>query len=509
VVRRPSPALLRLGSLAAESARHSEVLARRASESARHPDDPARPASESAGHPDVLAWPNLTRPVATVAAAIGILACGPSWLTAQPAASSGTHADSTRPESAGGSSGGTQAADDEQTAESQPPGAAQAVGDEQTPERLPAGGAQGVGDQQTPEKQAPGSAEATAAVPDGADAGFRWLRFDLRGRFLGRGFSDEQEGVRSSEVEAEDARLELRWRPSRSLEAVLEGDAADDDHLKDAYLELRPSAFELRAGQFKPPVSPIEMISRWNLPAAERGLLSDVLGYCYGITGRRPGLQARWDPRGRGFSFGAGAFAASSVRGDRIGDEAFDDVVWDWSALKATARLAHASRNADLGVSFDLRPAEPVPGEGYQRFWTVSADATLGAGKRRGPRAWAEGHAGSSWQDANAFDGEDATFLAGRLLGAWRFGNDRRHALFLEPFAIVAVHDPDTAVREDLLWEVGGGLRAGALDHLRLVLEVQHREVSRNAPASLGLLPIGETAPQTRTRLIAQLGAAF
>ena len=346
----------------------------------------------------------------------------------------------------------------------------------------------------------------SVAKPD--DLGFHWLRFDLRGRVLARGFSDAEDGTSESDFEAENARLELRWRPSRGLRAVVEADAADDDTLKDAYLALRSSSFEARAGQFKPPVSPIEMSSRWDLPASERGLLSELLSYSYGITGRRPGVQGGWNPRGRGASFAAGVFAGSSLRGDRIGDEAFDNVAWDWGALKASARLAHTSNGAELGMTFDLRPAEPVPGEGYRHFWTAGADATWGGG-RKGPRAWLEGYVGSSWQDGNAFDGQDTTFLAGRALGSWRFALDKRRALFLEPYAIAALVEPDTGVREDLLWEAGAGLQAGAFGHLRLVLEVQRRELSRNAPASLGLLPLGETAPYSRTRLVAQLGAAF
>lgn len=356
--------------------------------------------------------------------------------------------------------------------------------------------------------QDPAPAPADSAVAAAEDGGFRWTRFELRGRVLARAFSDTADGETTTDGEVENARLELRWRPTRALRAVVEGDAATDVHLKDAYLSLRSSSFELRMGQFKPPLSPIERASRIDLPVSDRGLLGRLLEYSFGVTGRRAGVQGRWNPPGRGWSLTAGAYRASSVRGSRIGDGSFDNPA-DWDAIKAGARLAWSGRRAEIGAAFDWRPAEPVPGEGYRRFWTSGLDFTWSPGRGGGPALWLEGYAGSSWQDANAFDGEDATFVAGRALGSWRIGGRRGRAVFVEPFLVVSAVDPDTDIRDDLLWETGGGLHAGAFTHLRLVLEVQRREVSRNAPASLGLLPLHASAPDARTRLVAQLGVVF
>lgn len=352
--------------------------------------------------------------------------------------------------------------------------------------------------------------KATPAAPAPADSidRFRWTRFELRGRLLVRGWTDRENGESTSDFDAENARLELRWRPATWLRGVVEYDQAEDRHLKDAYFAFRTGRFEVRAGQFKPPVSPIQMESRWDLPSADRGLLSDVLIGAFGIAGRRPGVQVEWDQKGGPLVAMAGVFRASNVRGDRIGDEAFDNFVNDWDALKATVRLAWRKRRFETGASFDLRPAEPVPGEGYRRFWTASADLTWSA-RRGGPRVWAEGHAGSSWQDSDAFDGATATFLAGRVLAGWRFGGRKKRDLSIEPYVASTWFDPDASVREDLMWEVAGGVHLGALAHLRLTLEAQHRGVARNAPLSLGLFPLGDGPPSSRTRLVAQLGAAF
>jgi hypothetical protein len=356
----------------------------------------------------------------------------------------------------------------------------------------------------------PASSPPEAAVSAESESidGFRWRKLELRGRLLVRGWTDREDGVSASDFEAENARLELRWRPARWLRGVVEYDQAEDRHLRDAYLAFRGGRFEVRAGQFKPPISPLQMESRWDLPSADRGLLSEVLVGSFGIAGRRPGLQVEWDQKGGPLVALAGVFRASSVRGDRIGDEAFDNFAKDLDALKATGRLAWRKKRYEAGASFDLRPAEAVPGEGYSHFWTAGADFTWAA-RRDGPRAWLEGYVGSSWQDADAFDGVPATFVAGRGLAGWRFGGRKKRDLVIEPYAAGTLFDPDASVREDLMWEAAGGVQLGALGHLRLTLEAQHRSVSRNAPLSLGLFPAGAQPPSSRTRLVAQLGAAF
>jgi len=356
-------------------------------------------------------------------------------------------------------------------------------------------------------QEVPPTPEAPAVASEAPDH-FRWKRFELRGRVLVRGWTDREDGESTSDFDAENARLELRWRPAGWLRGVVEYDQAENKHLKDAYFAFRTGRFEVRAGQFKPPVSPLQMESRWDLPSGDRGLLSEVLIDTFGIAGRRPGVQVEWDQRGGPFVARGGVFRASNVRGDRIGDEAFDNVAKDWEAVKATARLAWSRKRLEVGAAFDLRPAEPVPGEGYRHFWTAGADLTWSA-RGGGPRVWAEGYAGSSWQDADAFDGDDATFLAGRVLAGWRFGGKKKRDLSVEPYAAGTLFDPDASVREDLMWEVSGGVHLGALGHLRLVLEAQHRSVARNAPLSLGLFPLGGRPPSSRTRLVAQLGAAF
>lgn len=346
----------------------------------------------------------------------------------------------------------------------------------------------------------------------------RWHGVELHARFLGRASSDRTEDETETGLAAQNIRFELRYRPRPWVRGVLEWDhermIERDFHLrevrlKDAFLELRPGRFRIRAGQFKSPISPIERESRWELPVSERGLLSDVLDFAFGITGRRPGLELRWNQKGGPLTATAAVQRATSTRGERIGDESFDNVARDWGALTPMARLAWDSRDLEVGAIFSLRPAEPLADEGYQRFWTAGADLSWRAQSRSGPRFWVEGYLGSSWQDWEAFDGGSTRFLAGRLLGAWSFYLREGSSLYLEPFAMMALLEPDTTVRDDLVWEAAGGFHLGAFGHLRLVLEAQRRGVSRNLPPSLGLAPLGGPPASSRTRLVAQIGAAF
>jgi hypothetical protein len=351
-------------------------------------------------------------------------------------------------------------------------------------------------------------AEAAPPAEDARDR-VRWRSFELRGRVLARGFRDDEDGASANDTELENARLELRFRPSRALRAVVEWDHAEGRHRKDAYVAYRRDRIEIQAGQFKPPIAPLEQESRWDLPSADRGLLSEILVDAFGVAGRRPGFAVEWNQKGDGLVGRVGVFLASSLRGDRIGDEAFDNLSKDWAALKTMARMEWRGKRVRAGVSFDRRPAEPLPGERYEYLWTGGADLEWRARGRRGPRVWLEAYTGSSWQDARPFDGQHATFAAGRALVGLRLLASKKNDVVFEPYGGGAVFDPDTRVGNDLLWEATAGLHVAALRHLRLGVEAQRRDVSPDAPLALGIYRFGSHPPQARTRLSAQLGLAF
>jgi hypothetical protein len=347
-----------------------------------------------------------------------------------------------------------------------------------------------------------------ATVVEEEKPSFRWTRFQVKGRAIGHWQSERQDDVSESEFSLDNARITLNWRPARWLRAQVEYDPAMNNKLKDAFFRVRGDTLSLRGGQFKPPFSVTAMDSRWDLPVSDRGQLDEVLRDAMGIIGRRPGLQLGYQPRGGNFDVLGGVFQASSVDGDNIGKNSFNNVAEDW-APKVTVRGQYERRRLRLGVSGDWRPAEPVLGEGYQRFWTLGADAAWRQRRKEGGwRLWGEGYVGSTWQDSDPFDGLSTNFVAGQAIAAWRYGGREDHAFYVEPYTLLSALDPDTRIRSDLMWEVAGGVNVGRWDQLRFTVEVQHRSVDVNAPSSLGLVILDDDA-YSRTKLVLQVGGAF
>lgn len=357
--------------------------------------------------------------------------------------------------------------------------------------------------------QTPSAAVETVSTA----AGFRPFRFRLGVHGFVAATSVDSDGVQEDEVDFTFLRPEIRWEPSEAIRGVFEMDFAGDPRITDAFVRVRSERVGVRVGQFKPPFSTLEMASRWEIPTADRGLLSEVLVDAMGWAGRRPGIEAQLRKNGHfDLDVRLGLFRASHTRGDRIGDEGFDNLRkgYSFDSQSLIGRVEIARKRGSLGFSGEWRPAEPVPGEGSSRFWGVGVDFAWASRKKAGGlRAWVEGFCGSSWQDSNAFDGTSTTFVAGRTVLAWRFKGEQKGRLFFEPYARASIADPDTSMASDLVNEVTGGLNAGLWERLRVNLEVQHQQFSRNVPSSLGLEPLAAASPKSRTALIVQVGGGF
>ena len=118
----------------------------------------------------------------------------------------------------------------------------------------------------------------------------------------------------------EDARVEVRheWE---WLRTVIEVDFSNGADLKDAYVRGTFEPWRGQAGNFKEPISAIEMESRWDLPVTTRGLLHDMLVDRLQIGFRRPGLMGTW--RGPGElspRVSLGAFQGTGADGESQGD---------------------------------------------------------------------------------------------------------------------------------------------------------------------------------------------
>ncbi len=361
------------------------------------------------------------------------------------------------------------------------------------------------GEEATTGQETPSSGEA-----NGHDF---WQAFEPRARLVGRLGSERLADATQSELSAENVRLALRWDPSRWFRAEVECDVVDGSPLKDAYLRVRGRRFGVKLGQFKPPSSSIELESRFDLPTADRELVNEVLVDHMGWAGRRPGIEVTWEAT-RTVGARVGVFQASHTLGDRVGSASFNNVVplrdTSLHTLIAAGRLAYSRGRAELGVHGEWRPAAPVPGAGWRRFWAVGSDFSWSdKPKRGGRRIWGDAMVGASWQDSSAFDGDPAVFLSARLIAAWRRGGRKTGVFYLEPYVAGGLVDPDTTVRADVIWDVAGGLNAGFWRRLRFTLEGRHRAYGRNVPPALGLLRWTGEPPLAGSGVILQVGTYY
>jgi hypothetical protein len=351
-----------------------------------------------------------------------------------------------------------------------------------------------------------------ATASETATRGF-WRNFEPHARLVGRVGADRVAGATETGYDTENLRLALRWNPTEWFRAEVEYDVADGTPLKDAYLRFRAKSLAIKLGRFKPPSSSIELESRFDLPTADRELLYDVLVGHMGWAGRRPGIELAW-AASKHVDARFGVFQASHTLGNRVGTASFDNLVklGDTSpdTLAAAGRITYSRSRAELGLYGEWRPAEPVPGAGYRRFWATGSDFSWSdKPKRGGRRIWLDAMIGSSWQDTSAFDDDPAVFCSARLIASWRRGGRKTGAFYLEPFVAGGILDPDTTMRADAIWDVVGGLNVGLWRRLRLTLEGRQRQYGRNVPPALGLLKWMGEPPLSSSGFILQVGTYY
>ena len=253
-----------------------------------------------------------------------------------------------------------------------------------------------------------------------------------------------------------------------SIEVSLEEGGEID--LEDVFIEADLGDLELIAGRFKRPMSPIALESAWQLPAVERGILSEdveIPGYRVplGLGGRADGVMASYDfdleidPEIAVGVFSAelprpdGGFADPADLGDnllrdvyaRASVEPIKDLVVGTSGALVTRVGDASSLETRLVGSLDLT---------VERAWF---------------RGWLEGFAARR----AFFDGTSSTgtLLAGRLLVAARLTEPLRGYLRgIEPYGIASALDLSRGGGDHVL-ELGGGVNALIREHLRLTVE--------------------------------------
>jgi hypothetical protein len=295
----------------------------------------------------------------------------------------------------------------------------------------------------------------------------------------------------SLDLSVESARLELRYRsPIPGVTAEVGAEFATRRvRLRDAFIQARGEFVAARAGQFKPPGSPFETDSILTLPLADRGLVHELLVDRLEIGDRRPGVTvSAFDKRGIKPRLTLGAF-----QGSFLADEATHDT--DLLAAQTldgqnwVGRAELETHGIEPGVYVERRVGTRVPlraGQDAEHFWAAGADVRLdwvfAAG---GLRAWIDATAGESWYvHAQKVGDQEPTFVAGRVLVAYRFGGVERGAPYIEPFAMAGALDPDVNVTSDLAWEATLGVNAGFWRRGRVTLQASRQQTMDNFPVS-------------------------
>jgi hypothetical protein len=268
------------------------------------------------------------------------------------------------------------------------------------------------------------------------------------------------------------ARLELTYRWKKRLRAVVEFDVQDG--LKDAFVWLNlPKGFALRAGQFKVPLSLVELESAQTLPLVRRGMGRDVLDDALGLTGRRIGAQLEWkcSTCGLPLKLRAGVWQSANVDGKTSVEKGLGLV----PALRASWELG----TLELGASALLQPAGAIDG-GSNNGWMSGLDARhslpLGQGELR---TWAEVLVGRT----DLLIGTEGPLLTARAVTAFRIGGAAPGKLYVEPFVMLSALDPELQKQKDLLWEGAGGLNFGQRGRWRLQAQAEVRRTEESVPA--------------------------
>ena len=139
----------------------------------------------------------------------------------------------------------------------------------------------------------------------------------------------------------------------------------------------------------------------------------------------------------------------------------------------------------------------------------IDAASLLSRLRRQYPAAMTfavDGFVGASFyeHEDKPVDGEDATFLAGRAVLAYRFGGTEYGQLYLEPYGLFGILDPDLEVTADFAWEAAAGVNFGLWQQARLTLQGEVNEGDRNFPD--GYLAGREP---DRKAILLQAGVAF
>jgi hypothetical protein len=154
------------------------------------------------------------------------------------------------------------------------------------------------------------------------------------------------------------------------------------------------------------------------------------------------------------------------------------------------------------------------PVENRPRLWLAGGDlhGEFELAGRFGLRVWAEALYGTSILDREPTDASKVNFASARALGAFRVGGLKKGAGYIEFFGTGGFLEPDRGgTREDIYWELMGGVVMGHWKQTRLTLQGEYGRAGRNFNISrqygVGLEQVDDVL--THSAVVLEVGAAF
>lgn len=351
-----------------------------------------------------------------------------------------------------------------------------------------------------PTASGPDASEPAPRPRSAVSAGSGELTFG--GRVFARATAFDTDDVPwTGQLELASVRLGARYRWKKKLRAKVVLEAAGKVSLRDALIELDgPSGLELAVGRFKGPVSAIERASAWLLPSIDRGAVAEVLDDGLSLTGRREGVELRWQRKKRGPAVLATVSQSVATTGDAAA-RPLSDGAGLAAALRGEVSLGRVAR---IGAVVSNREVNYV--SDVSRYWAAGLDAELDLGERGlGLRAWIDVLAGQSHLGAASAD-YPTTFFASQAIAGYKLGGAKRGAFYLEPYVLAAYLNPDVEHRLDHVLDTSVGVTGGLWQRWRVQLQGSRVATWSRRPA--GLLGFGADL-NDRLAVSLQLGAAF
>ncbi|MBX5484326.1 MAG: hypothetical protein IRZ16_21095, partial [Myxococcaceae bacterium] len=210
-----------------------------------------------------------------------------------------------------------------------------------------------------------GEDDATDVAREDAAPPAEAPQIHLSGRVFARAEADERADYRRN-LSVPSARLQVK-ASFEFAQAVIEADIASASLIKDAYVRLADKEHGLRlyAGQFKAPFLRRKLLSTWDLPFVERGLVSDYLTDTHALGGRRIGVmgEVRHAPW-LGVKVQLGVFEGAK---DALGERLDED-------LAARASFEPWTDRLEIGVNGYWAQ---VNAAGRFERWAAGGDATF------------------------------------------------------------------------------------------------------------------------------------